>query len=223
MTDASARGRAALLFAGGLVIAIGLPQLGIATAVFPGDGVGARFGRELAWLAIGILLLLWIRFAEKAPLSSIGLRRPTAGTLLWGIAGAAAMIASFMLCYAVIFPLFGLEIDQARTGSIIHNPYWLQLVIFACAGLVEEIIYRGYLIERIAALTGSVWLAFLLSAVAFTLVHLASWAPSQLIVVAFGAAILGLLYVWKRDLILVMIAHFLADLVGFALAALQQH
>lgn len=223
MTDATGRGRAALLFAGGLVIAIALPELGLASALFPGDAVGARFGRQLVWLATGLLLLLWIRLAEKAPLSSIGLKRPTIGTLLWGIAGAMAMIASFMLCYAIIFPLLGFHVDQARTSSIIDNPYWLQLVIFACAALVEEIIYRGYLIERIAALTGSMWPAFLVSAAAFTLVHLTSWAPSQLIVVAFGAAILGLLYAWKRDLILVMIAHFLADLVGFALAALQQH
>ena len=171
---------------------------------------------------IGLALLVWVRWAERRPLSSIGLRQPTLGTFGWGIAGAVALIASFVLCYALIFPLLGLRIDAQRTGSIISNAYWLQLVIFVFAAFVEEIIYRGYIIERIEALTGSKWFAFAISAVAFTLVHLSSWAASQLIVVAFGAVMMGLLYLWKRDLIMVMIAHCLADVVGFALAALQR-
>jgi membrane protease YdiL (CAAX protease family) len=221
-TTALFKGRILLLFLGGLFIGVALPELGLLSAVSPGNDITARLGRQIVWLMIGLGLLAWIRWVERRPLASIGLRRPELGTLGWGVAGAVALIASFVLCYALIFPLLGLKVDLQRTNSIISNAYWLQLVIFVFAAFVEEIIYRGYLIERTEQLTGSKWLAFALSAIVFTLVHLSSWAASQLIVVAFGAVIMGLLYLWKRDLIMVMIAHFLADLVGFALAELQR-
>ncbi len=215
------KGRALLLFVGGLFIGVALPELGLLSAISPGDDAAARFGRQIVWLIIGLALLGWVRWAERLPLSSIGMRRPNLGTFGWGFAGAVALIASFVLCYALIFPLLGLKVDVQRIGSIISNAYWLQLVIFVFAAFVEEIIFRGYIIERIETLSGSKWLAFAISAIAFTLVHLSSWAVSQLIVVAFGAVIMGLLYLWKRDLVMVMIAHCLADVVGFALAALQ--
>ncbi len=216
------KSRTLLFFVGGLSIAIVLPELGLLSTVSPGDDAAARFGRQVVWLMIGLALLFWVRWAERLPLTSIGLRRPTLGTVGWGFAGAVALIASFVLCYALILPLLGLRIDVQRTNSIISNAYWLQLMIFVFAAFVEEIIYRGYIIERTEALTGNKWFAFSVSVLAFTLVHLSSWAASQLIVVAFGAVIMGLLYLWKRDLIMVMIAHCLADVVGFALAALQR-
>jgi CAAX protease family protein len=215
------KGRALLLFVGGLFIGVALPELGLLSAVSPGDDAAARLGRQIVWLMIGLALLVWVRWVERLPLSSIGLKRPNRATFGWGVAGAVALIGSFVLCYALILPLLGLRVDVQRTGSIIRNAYWLQLVIFVFAAFIEEIIYRGYIIERIEALTGSKWLAFAISVTAFTLVHLSSWAVSQLIVVAFGAVIMGVLYLWKRDLVMVMIAHCLADVVGFALAALQ--
>ncbi len=217
----ASKARTFLLFFGGLFIGVALPELGLLSALSPGDDAAARLGRQIVWLLIGLALLAWVRWVERLPLSSIGMRRPNVGTFGWGVAGTVALIVSFVLCYALILPALGLKADVQRTGSIISNPYWLQLVIFVFAAFVEEIIFRGYIIERTEALIGSKWIAFAISAIVFALVHLSSWAASQLIVVAFGSVILGLLYLWKRDLIMVMIAHCLADVVGFALAALQ--
>jgi hypothetical protein len=36
-----------------------------------------------------------------------------------------------------------------------------------------------------------------------------------------GALVVGLLHLWKRDLIMTMIVHCVAEIVGFAMAALQ--
>ena len=99
-------------FVGGLFIAIVLPELGLLSTVSPGHDAAARFGRQVVWLMIGLALLFWVRWAERLPLTSIGLRRPTLGTVGWGFAGAVALIASFVLCYPLILPLLGLRIAR---------------------------------------------------------------------------------------------------------------
>ena len=206
----------------GLVIVLAVPETGFRALLFPGDEIGSRLGRTLVWIGFGMLILAYVAKVERLPLASVGIKRPTAGTFGWGLAVALALIASFMICYALVLPVLGMKPDDATTSKILANPSWLQLLIFAAAGFVEEIIYRGYLIERVEWLSSSKWLAFALSVIAFTVLHMGSWAVSQLIVVATGAVIMGLAYLWKRDLIMVMIAHVVADATGFALAALQR-
>src|SRR5258708_16510133 len=108
--------------------------------------------------------------------------------------------------------------NQEAVGEITRNPLWVQMLIFSRAAVVEEILYRGYPLERVQELTGYRSLALAVSVVVFVLGHVAYWGGAQLIVAAFGAGILALLYLWRRDLICNMIAHFLVDLVGFLAA-----
>ena len=88
------------------------------------------------------------------------------------------------------------------------------------AGVTEEILYRGYAVERLAFLTGRRWVARLIAGAAFLFAH-AAWGGTQIILVAFGTAIFVGLYLWRRDLPCVMLAHASADLIGFALARAQ--
>jgi membrane protease YdiL (CAAX protease family) len=208
-------------FSVGLVLVLGLPALPLSSWAFPGDDLAERIGREAVWWGLGALTLLWVLLVERLPLSSIGLRRITWKTVAWGLAAAILMMTTVILSYAVIFPMFGLEMNTAEVGRITHVPLWLQTATMVRAGVVEEIIFRGYAIERLETLTGSVWAAGIVSAAVFIAVHLGSWGYAQLIVVAFGAATLTVLYSVRRDLPSNMLAHFLTDFVGFMLARLQ--
>lgn len=222
MTVARTNGkRAAILALIGLVLAFGLPETELGRLIAPGRGVGPQLVREAVWWAFGGIILFWVVKVERLPLASIGLKRPTAGTWLWAVAAAVGAMASIMLSYSVIFPALGLKMNMAVVNSITSMPLWLMVGMMLRAGVVEEILYRGYAIERIEALTGSKWLAAGVSAGIFTLTHLASWGAAQLIVVAFGALIMTLVYLWRRDLVTNMTAHFLVDFVGFMLARLQ--
>lgn len=205
----------------GIFIALGLPQLGLGRWLAPGDAIGDVLARESIWWAIGGLVILWIVAVERRPLASIGIRRPTWATLGWGIAGTIALMASVMLSFAVILPTLGLAQNMEQTGAIADLPLWLMTATLIRAGVIEEILYRGYPIERIEELTGSVWLAALIPGAVFILAHLPSWGAAQLIVVTSGTIIMTALYVWRRDLICVMIAHAATDLIGFTLARAQ--
>jgi membrane protease YdiL (CAAX protease family) len=202
----------------GLLIAFGLPELELGRLIAPGQGIAASLAREAVWWAIAATLVAYVLLVERRSLSSIGFRRPTPKTVLFGVLAAVLLFATVVFSYSVLFPLLGLKMNQEAVAQITRNPLWVQVSIFIRAAVVEEILYRGYPIERVEELTGYKWLAFLVSVLVFILAHVAYWGGAQLIVVGFGAVILALLYLWRRDLICNMIAHFLVDLVGFLAA-----
>jgi membrane protease YdiL (CAAX protease family) len=204
----------------GLLLAFSLPELGLPRMVFGETPVGSRIGREIVWIAFGALILLWVTRVERLPLASIGIRRPGWGTLGWGLAATIALLATVMLTFAVIAPALGLKQNMAATAAVVQVPLWLLLTTPIVAGVTEEILYRGYAIERLAFLSGRRWLAGLLSGLAFLVAHW-SWGATQLIVVAFATVILVGLYLWRRDLPCCILAHVLTDLVGFVLARAQ--
>lgn len=199
----------------GLVLALGLPVLGL-NRLFPDP----RLAREFVWVGIAALVLLWVTRVERQPLASIGFGRPTAATFGWGVATAVLLIASVMLTFAVIAPALGLHQNMKQTGVIVEVPFWLLLLTPVVAGVTEEIVYRGYAIERITLVTGSRAAGAVLAGAAFFLAHW-SWGPTQLILVGFATVILTALYLWRRDLGMTITAHILADLVGFLLARAQ--
>jgi uncharacterized protein len=204
----------------GLVLAFGLPELGLPKLLFGETPIGARVGREIVWISFAALMLFWVLRVERLPLSSIGLMRPTWATLGWGLATTALLMASVMLSFAVVAPLLGLKQNMAATAAVVQVPLWLFITTPIVAGITEEILYRGYAVERLEFLTGRRWLAGVIAGVAFLATHW-SWGGTQMIIVAFATLILIGLYLWRRDLICCMIAHALTDLIGFTLARLQ--
>ena len=220
MSDAPDRRRLAALAVVGLILAFGLPELGLNRLLFTGTAIGPRIGREIVWIGFAAIILLWVTQAERLPLSSIGLRRPTWGTLGWALIATVLLMATAMLSFAVIAPALGFRQNMAATAGVVQVPIALMLVTALVAGVAEEILYRGYAIERLASLTGNRIVAGVIAGAAFLLVH-ASWGGAQLIVVAFGTIVLVGFYLWRRDLPCVMIAHVLADAIGFSLARAQ--
>lgn len=216
----SATLRLRVLAAIGLVLVFLLPELRLPALLFSETPIGARVGREIVWIGFSILLLVWVLKVERLPLASIGLIRPTWSTLGWGLVATVALLATILLSFAVIVPALGLSQNAATTASVVKVPIWLLITTAIVAGISEELLYRGYAIERLTFLTGHRWLAAAIAAAVFLILHL-SWGAAQMVIVLFGTAIFVGLYLWRRDLPCVMIAHILADLVGFLLARAQ--
>ena len=197
-----------------------LPQLPLSRWITPDTGV-ADIVAYAKWLGTAAAVLAWVTLVEKRPLGSIGIRRPGWDTLGWALVMTVALVASLMLSYALILPALGLELNRVATKSITDLSLVSQLALFVRAGVAEEILFRGYPIERLLELTRSKRIAALVPGLLFIAGHYLFWGVGQLIVVAFGTVIFTLFYLWRRDLICCMIAHFSADLIGFTLARLQ--
>lgn len=147
---------------------------------------------------------------ERQPLSSIGLRPFRWRSIGFGLAAAAAVIAALLAVSA--FDSTTAQADVARgVGTLAAWPLWLKILAVVTAGAVEETLYRGYAITRLSQLTGSRIVAAGISLVAFTLAHLPYWGAGAAAVVLAGGLALTLLFLWKRDLLLVAVAHTATD------------
>jgi membrane protease YdiL (CAAX protease family) len=79
------------------------------------------------------------------------------------------------------------------------------------AAVSEEVLFRGYAIERMRELTGSIRIASVISCVIFALERVDPWGWGHLLIAGFAGTILTLLYLWRRNLWVSMAAHFIVD------------
>jgi uncharacterized protein len=211
------RQQASTLALCGLVGALLLGVLPISSWLVHGDSIGRLLAREaIAW-CFALAVLLWLTFVERLPLSSIGFCRPTWKGIVFGVLAAVLTIAILVVESVIIIPLLHLDTSSILAGqrAIMSTPYWYRILLVLRAAVVEEILYRGYLIEKVRQLSGSTVLAVIVSVAAFTYAHLRGWGPVHLIAVGGGGIVFALLYVWRRDLPSNMLGHFLADAAGF--------
>jgi membrane protease YdiL (CAAX protease family) len=97
--------------------------------------------------------------------------------------------------------------------------FLLASVLVVVVALAEEIIFRGYLILRLGAVTGSLLAAILLSAGIFSLGH-GYEGSAGVITVGMMGLVFGLIYVWRKSLVVPIVMHFLQDFIGIVLMPL---
>lgn len=179
--------------------------------ISPTTSAGQILAREGA-IALLLVLLLWIAvWREGRPLASIGLSlRKPGQTLLWSLGLLLALVAGVFAAMGLI-SLMGLSYGGEAKGGFV-TPMGVTLLVVLRAGLVEEIFYRGYAMERLTMLTGSRALAAALPLAAFTLSHANGGVAGMLIALILGGILTGF-YQWKRNLPAAILAHFLIDFI----------
>ena len=168
----------------------------------------------LIWLN-AIALIVIIRRGEHLSLRSIGL-----GTarwwksILWGF--VIAVTSAVVIGALAYVTSYGHGPGSAAFEKL---PLWLITAIVFRAGVVEELFYRGYAIERLQMIgLGRFW-SVAIPLVIFSLGHWSGGAANILIAFAAGLILTGF-YLWRRDLVANMIGHGLVDFVANVLPAL---
>jgi uncharacterized protein len=197
----------------GLAVAlIGLPAIVFSYRMIVGETTAASqlIARELVVFALLGFLIWIIRSREQLSLESIGLKTAAFGkSLLWGLVG-------FLLCgigvavSLLILGVLGLKMGGGSEGFA--TPTYVFTLIVIRAGIVEEVFYRGYAIERLTALTHSKAVAVVLPLLLFSLFHYRQGMGGIILAFILGGVLSGF-YLWKRDLTANMFAHFLVDFV----------
>ena len=155
-------------------------------------------------------MLAYVVVIERRPLGSIGLRRPSVRDGIAALAIAVVTVLGFDALYLLVFPVLHLT-ENAQIEKLTSAPGWWPAISVVRAGVSEEVLFRGYSIERLQASTGSRALAAAISLLVFTVAHIGPWGWSHVLVAAFGGAMLTLLYLWRRNLRANICAHCLID------------
>jgi membrane protease YdiL (CAAX protease family) len=102
-----------------------------------------------------------------------------------------------------------------------HEMIGLACVLVTVVAIVEETIFRGYLLLRFQAVTGNAGLSVVLSSVIFALGH-GYEGTAGMITIFFLGVIFALIYLWRRSLVAPIVMHFLQDFAGLVLVALMR-
>ena len=184
-------------------------------AFYPPHSFPAAAWREsLNWVC-AIALLLIIRFGERLPFRSVGIGRATVkSSLAWG--GVIAVVCA-VLAFAMAAPT---HYNGGSSGAALAKlPLWLTTIIVLRAGVLEELFYRGYAIERLEALGLNRFWAGIIPLLIFGVAHRTGGWANIVIALVLGA-VLTLFYLWRRDLVANMIGHFMVDFIANVLPRL---
>lgn len=179
-----------------------------------------RFYRQTAvveWLFLALLLAAWFDFGR--PLADLGFVM-SGGPGFWAGAAVCAAMTAYLV-YSWRGATQATNEDKTRyaesfgnlirympqTKSELNNFYAVSLT----AGIVEEIVYRGFVIWYLSQYM-PVWGAVLVSSLAFGLGHSYQGVSGALRVSLVGLAF-GALYVVTGSIWLPIIAHILLDVL----------
>lgn len=203
----------------GLLLTLGVGLLPLSHWGRLYSGLGNTWGAEVLWWGAGLVVLLYVIAIERRSLASIGFRAPKGWDIGWALIFGIVMFVGAGVLDSLVFPALHWKINAAAYQAIIGAPIGYRIALVTRAAVCEEILFRAYPLERLTAWSGSMWLAGLVSLVVFTYAHLSSWGAPQLVVAAYGGALLTILYLWRRNIWASMLAHWIAD-SGFVLVPL---
>jgi membrane protease YdiL (CAAX protease family) len=164
--------------------------------------------REVLIFASAVALLVLVKRGEKLPLRTIGL-----GTSVWWKSVLWGLV-TMLLCGGAAELLGMVTKDGSGTPSFLDRlPLWVFVLIVFRAGIVEELFYRGYAIERLQAMGAGRFASAALPLSLFAVGHYAGAWVDILQPLVLGGILTGF-YLWRRDLVANILAHTLVDLVG---------
>ncbi len=200
--------RSKLILAIGVAIAIVLPRyfynvtewLGIASS--SGDPTASFLPK---WIT-SVILVGFVLFVERQSLSSLSIKKPNGKDIKWAFYFFAIIVNWSWLMSHALNATQNDGVDMVTSLSVVNV-----IGIIITASITEEVIYRGYLLERIAKLTGKLWIGTLISFILFVIPHINTFGWIWLPTYGMGTILIYVFYIWRRNLIATMLLHFLVN------------
>lgn len=180
-------------------------------------------------IAGSVVLVLWL-FKERG-LTSLGFSLPHLHNQY------------FTVFFLVVAFIFGYVIDlffsARKMNALKQEDNWFErssflpekarelpayVLLCLCAGVFEEIIYRGFMVTYFLPINGTEseipWMAIFAPSVLFSLAHTyQGW--TAVIKIFIFSLLLGVIFIITKSIYPTMILHFLIDLIGGIVAMLQ--
>lgn len=187
------------------------------------------FGKDLGMILSFLIVILYLLIGKnrKEKLNSVGFRKPhNWGKLLLTtfLLGFIIEMSFQLLINPIIELLADSKIDLSAFDGIQGNlpTYLIYLVIgFVIGGLLEEMLFRGFLLTRIATFFKSEKLGFtfgiIILSVLFGLAHLyQGW--SGVLNTGLVSVLLGIVFIkYNKNLWYAVFTHGFIDFIGFTI------
>lgn len=164
------------------------------------------------WKWIGIALLLAVVFGvERLGLASLLIRRPTWMDLEWALyAFGGSMV------WAWVAGMIAPQVKNSGIDIVLQLGVVGILILTVTAAVTEEVVYRGFLAERLGALFGprrwARWAGAALSLAIFVMPHIAFFGPSWMLHQFPAALAIAVIALIRRNLVAAMLVHLLTNL-----------
>ncbi len=173
--------------------------------------------REGILFALLIVLLWIIKNREHLNFRAIYFNESKIGqSVLWGLGGAivcgAVAVGTLLLLQSL-----GLQMKSEGQAPL---PLWVTFIVILRAAIVEEVFFRGYAITRLEAVTGNKYLSAVAPLLVFSLLHYGQGLAGIIVTFMMGA-VLTLLFLQRKDLLTVIVAHFVIDFIPNILGPLM--
>jgi membrane protease YdiL (CAAX protease family) len=180
-------------------------------------------------IAGSTVLLLW--FFKQRCLTTLGFNLPQLQNKYFTV---FFLVAAFIIGYVI-----DLYFSARKMNALKQEDNWFEkssflpektrelpsyIILCLCAGIFEEIIYRGFMVTYFLPLNGTEneipWMAIFAPSVLFSLAHTyQGW--TAVIKIFIFSLLLGVIFIITKSIYPTMILHFLIDLVGGIVAMIQ--
>ncbi len=215
---------------GGFAVGLGLlegwewiaPRVHAVTGrTLPDDETGTLSSDLSKWV-VTLLLVGYVLVVEGKGLGSLGFRYPShlffyepyGGPLAlagWWVGGVAGTWLLTLLAYAV-YSYLDLPTLESFASKQATRSNRARLFTAVTAGVTESVLFQAYPIERIAALSGSLVLAAVVSWLLFTGLHYGeTFSAVETLYIGVPAFTMTVLYVATGSIYVVVLAHASVD------------
>lgn len=142
-----------------------------------------------------IFILIWVKFIERHSLKTLGFHKQDClKNIFYGLVLGAISVA-IIVFIIMIFGGLSFQLSGYKNFAIIL----LMAILFSIQGFTEEVVFRGYLMNRVASLKGRKW-AVVVNSVFFAIFHAGN--PSISYVSSLNLIIVGIFFsilFWYTD------------------------
>src|SRR5215470_18818510 len=205
----------------GLVLALGGPA-----AVAFLSGRATEFAPAFlvhALSVVSIILIVLVVFALARYKEGLPLRRLGFAGVGWSSMAIGLTLTLFFT--TIMGPFAYWTVTQLNMGTFEEGlsnlatlPTWYLILTIVFVATAEELLYRAYAIESLSAITGSVGIAGVVSLLAFAAAHVPMWGWGPAFTTLVSGAVATLVYVWRRDIVALIVAHVATDLYAIVIA-----
>jgi membrane protease YdiL (CAAX protease family) len=176
--------------------------------------IAAQVRGQLAlWVLLAAVLLI-VRFWERQPFSSLWVRTITWQSLGWAAGLAVVHVLVLFPATEAVRTALGLDGYAGGMQRAIAMPVWMRTFAVVTAGIVEEVLFRGYAVTRLIQLLRHPVSAAIISSAAFAVLHLPMWGPGPTLSFFLGSLAMTAFFIWRRDLWTMILAHTAIDAWG---------